>query len=509
MRAFAADALEEYAHHRAGHRPVRGSLGRPGPIPLGPELTAMGFAIAASLFIGADPQSRDAGLEGLRPLRRRTLCRCASRSLRSRARCSRVLSLARSIDRAIDDHETRPRKDVLSRLLGRATAGTGWARRGPDRDLPLLRRVRRVIGGLSMLAQSLGSLRKSAPARARRSPPGSLRAPGDGLAKARVPGPRLQGVTPGLAGAAHHLLREGDARALVRGRAHPGGAQSGGLHRAYAGRRRHLSCPDRFDPDRWLTASERQQKAWIPHGGGIHTEGHRCAGEALATLMLKAFAVRMLRRYDWSVKGRTLLLPGEALRDPGERAPGPAAAEVRAVARGPADWKARATALAGSALFLAIAPGTLAGYVPWRLTRWSVGPAFLGIAALQVAGGVLLALGVLGLFDCFRRFAVEGLGTPAPVLPPRTLVVTGLYRFVRNPMYCAVVSTIAGEALLLGSGKLLLYDAAVWLMFHFWVLVYEEPRLAESFGPGYQAFRKAVPRWIPRLMPWRGVPTGG
>ena len=58
----------------------------------------------------------------------------------------------------------------------------------------------------------------------------------------------------------------------------------------------------RFDPDRWLNATDRQQRAWIPHGGGVHTEGHRCAGEALATLMLKVFAVRMLRRFEWSVE---------------------------------------------------------------------------------------------------------------------------------------------------------------------------------------------------------------
>ncbi|TMA13488.1 MAG: cytochrome P450 [Deltaproteobacteria bacterium] len=64
--------------------------------------------------------------------------------------------------------------------------------------------------------------------------------------------------------------------------------------------------PGRFDPDRWLHATDRQQKAWIPHGGGIHGEGHRCAGEALATLMLKVFAVRMLRRFDWSVENQDL-----------------------------------------------------------------------------------------------------------------------------------------------------------------------------------------------------------
>jgi protein-S-isoprenylcysteine O-methyltransferase Ste14 len=170
------------------------------------------------------------------------------------------------------------------------------------------------------------------------------------------------------------------------------------------------------------------------------------------------------------------------------------------------DWKARAVALAGSAVFLVIAPGTVAGYVPWAFTRWSVGPALLGIAALRVAGALLLALGAVGLLDCFRRFAVEGLGTPAPVRPPRTLIITGLYRFVRNPMYCAIVAAVAGQALILGSTALLWYGAALWLMFHVWVLIYEEPRLTDSFGPAYRAFCGAVPRWVPRLTRWRGPP---
>jgi protein-S-isoprenylcysteine O-methyltransferase Ste14 len=104
------------------------------------------------------------------------------------------------------------------------------------------------------------------------------------------------------------------------------------------------------------------------------------------------------------------------------------------------------------------------------------------------------------------RFAIQGLGTPAPVFPTRHLVVTGLYRYVRNPMYVAVVSAILGESLLFGNVTLLEYGGLAWLLFHLFVLLYEEPKLGASFGPDYAAFVAAVPRWIPRLSPGRGHP---
>lgn len=113
-----------------------------------------------------------------------------------------------------------------------------------------------------------------------------------------------------------------------------------------------------------------------------------------------------------------------------------------------------------------------------------------------------MTLGAVGLLDSFRRFAVEGLGTPAPVLPTRHLVVTGLYRYVRNPMYVAVVSAIVGQALIFGNVGLLEYGGRVWLLFHVFVLVYEEPKLRASFGTKYDLFCARVPRWIPRLTAW-------
>jgi protein-S-isoprenylcysteine O-methyltransferase Ste14 len=129
-------------------------------------------------------------------------------------------------------------------------------------------------------------------------------------------------------------------------------------------------------------------------------------------------------------------------------------------------------------------------------------PPWLGFPAFRVLGGVLIAAGIPVLLDSFMRFALQGLGTPAPVFPTRHLVVTGLYRYVRNPMYAAVVSVIGGQGLLLGNLRILEYGALVWLAFHIFVIGYEEPTLKRSFGPEYDTFRAHVPRWIPRLSAW-------
>src|SRR4051812_35888191 len=101
------------------------------------------------------------------------------------------------------------------------------------------------------------------------------------------------------------------------------------------------------------------------------------------------------------------------------------------------------------------------------------------------------------------NFALQGLGTPAPIAPPQNLVVTGLYRYVRNPMYVAVVAVTLGQGILFGDWRLLIYGGLMWLAFHAFVLAYEEPVLAESFGAQYEDFRANVPRWIPRLSSWR------
>jgi protein-S-isoprenylcysteine O-methyltransferase Ste14 len=161
------------------------------------------------------------------------------------------------------------------------------------------------------------------------------------------------------------------------------------------------------------------------------------------------------------------------------------------------------SAIIGSAAFLVIAPGFVAGLAPWWISHWRMEAPFFGLPLVRFAGGLLLAIGIIILLDSFGRFALQGLGTPAPVFPTSSLVVTGLYRYVRNPMYVAVVSAILGQGLIFGNVALLEYGGLVWILFHAFVLVYEEPTLRASFGPEYTAFCGAVPRWIPRLTPWR------
>jgi protein-S-isoprenylcysteine O-methyltransferase Ste14 len=154
--------------------------------------------------------------------------------------------------------------------------------------------------------------------------------------------------------------------------------------------------------------------------------------------------------------------------------------------------------------FLLIAPGTVAGLVPWWISRWRIQATFLDIRLLRVVGALLVIAALPVLLDSFARFALQGLGTPAPVFPTRHLVVSGLYRHVRNPMYVGVVTAIVGQGLFFGNLRLLEYGALVWLGFHFFVLAYEEPRLRATFGADYEAFCIHVRRWIPRLHPWRG-----
>ena len=119
-------------------------------------------------------------------------------------------------------------------------------------------------------------------------------------------------------------------------------------------------------------------------------------------------------------------------------------------------------------------------------------------------GGILIVAGLPILLDSFARFALQGLGTPAPVSPPERLVVTGFYRYVRNPMYVAVTALIIGQGLLFGSAVVLVYGAIVWAAFFLFVLVYEEPVLGEQFPEEYKRYRANVRRWIPRTTPWRG-----
>jgi protein-S-isoprenylcysteine O-methyltransferase Ste14 len=177
--------------------------------------------------------------------------------------------------------------------------------------------------------------------------------------------------------------------------------------------------------------------------------------------------------------------------------------QISATVGGPASGspaRRRAGAAVGSTVFFALAPGVVAGVLPWSITSWRVADPFpWPVRALGVA---LLVAGGLVLVSAFARFVTEGLGTPAPVAPTERLVVGGLYRYVRNPMYLAVLAAIVGQALILGRVALLSYGALVAVAFVAFVRLYEEPTLKETFGDGYEIYRRAVPGWLPRLRPW-------
>ena len=165
----------------------------------------------------------------------------------------------------------------------------------------------------------------------------------------------------------------------------------------------------------------------------------------------------------------------------------------------------RRAAIFGSLLFFLIGPGLEMGVGPWLLTSgFEVGDG-PDVLALRVLGVVLIAAGLAVVLHAFARFALDGLGTPSPMAPPRELVVTGAYRHVRNPMYVATAAVIVGEGLLLRQPILLVaavvYCAALALLGR----KYEEPLLRRRFGPAYDAYRDAVPGWLPRRRPWNGV----
>ncbi len=164
--------------------------------------------------------------------------------------------------------------------------------------------------------------------------------------------------------------------------------------------------------------------------------------------------------------------------------------------------KATARAALGSLVFLVLVPGVVAGVVPWLLTGWDVEEPLPYWAPLRVVGAILLAAGVIVLLRAFLSFVIEGLGTPAPVAPTARLVVGGLYRYVRNPMYLAVTATIVGQALLLGQPILLLYAVAFAAAVVAFVHWYEEPTLRRQFGEEYETYHRAVPGWWPCRKPW-------
>ena len=162
----------------------------------------------------------------------------------------------------------------------------------------------------------------------------------------------------------------------------------------------------------------------------------------------------------------------------------------------------RVRAWIGTVVFLFVAPGVVAGLIPFAITGWRV-PDWGGwIWPVAIVAGLLILSGIVVLLDAFVRFARAD-GTPAPPAPTAHLVVAGPYRFVRNPMYVAVVALILGQALLFGSWATLAYLAIPLAAVVLFVRLYEEPTLERAYGDEYRTYRANVRAWIPRLRPWR------
>jgi protein-S-isoprenylcysteine O-methyltransferase Ste14 len=160
------------------------------------------------------------------------------------------------------------------------------------------------------------------------------------------------------------------------------------------------------------------------------------------------------------------------------------------------------SAIAKTLVFTVVVPGTVAGYVPWRLKP---NPALPVTGIEEWAAIAVIAIGVaIYLYTAFWGFALIGGGTPAPIAPTKILVVKGLHHFVRNPMYIGVALVIGGQAWLFHSLHIAIYMACMLLTAHLFVIFYEEPTLHRQFGEQYDRYRASVPRWIPSSINHKG-----
>lgn len=149
-------------------------------------------------------------------------------------------------------------------------------------------------------------------------------------------------------------------------------------------------------------------------------------------------------------------------------------------------------------IFTVFIPGTVTVLVPYLLLTSRNAPPPVPLGPLRYAGAIPVLLGASFYFWCAWDFTFAGRGTPAPFDPPRELVVRGLYRYVRNPMYVGIVSLLVGEALLFQSRWLMEYAVTAFIFYHLLVILYEEPTLKRKFGDSYKRYSESVPRWIPR-----------
>jgi protein-S-isoprenylcysteine O-methyltransferase Ste14 len=162
----------------------------------------------------------------------------------------------------------------------------------------------------------------------------------------------------------------------------------------------------------------------------------------------------------------------------------------------------RVRAWIGTLVFLVLTPGVVAGLIPAVITGWRIPWTGAWVTPVAIAAAIAILSGIIVLLDALVRFARAD-GTPAPPMPTVHLVVVGPYRYVRNPMYLAVLAIILGQALLFGSWGALLYAGMVQLAVVAFVLGYEEPTLEAEYGDEYREYQRNVGGWIPRVRPWQ------
>lgn len=149
-------------------------------------------------------------------------------------------------------------------------------------------------------------------------------------------------------------------------------------------------------------------------------------------------------------------------------------------------------------LFTIVVPGTVAGLIPY-LIQHNYEALSLNLGPGRYVGIPLIILGILIYLATAGAFAIIGRGTPAPIRPTQKLVIEGLHRYVRNPMYLGVLSVLLGDALWFQSGLLLIYIAFFFAIFNAFILLYEEPTLRRTYAEDYIRYCESTPRWIPRL----------
>lgn len=148
-------------------------------------------------------------------------------------------------------------------------------------------------------------------------------------------------------------------------------------------------------------------------------------------------------------------------------------------------------------LFTILQPGLVAGYVPYLiLGRLKRNSAFSEFGITQGIGLALFVLGFIIMIHCITFFAIKGRGTLSPADPTKKLVVSGLYKFSRNPMYVGVMSMLIGEAIFFNSFDLWIYSALIFVAFNLFISFVEEPRLKRDFGEEYLSYRQKVRKWF-------------